>query len=152
MAKQEVELVSCYNDIVLSDNRARTLTYGKSFEKETALEWLQSAIQTMTDNQVNFVSGDTADEKTLEIGLDFAYISHAATNKIGVVALTATKAGEEAHFRGNSSNMNWNNTKSEFSAALNRAVIKAFGNLTQSGAFCDTRPAIWGGSPPSPPD
>lgn len=133
----------CYTDIVLSDNRSRTLTYGKDLSTEAALEWFQSAIQTMTHNQVNFVDVPSGEGPTLEIALDFAYVSHASTNKIGVVAFTASKAGQQAHFRGNSSNVNWASTKSEFAAALNRAVSKALNKLADSGEFCNARPAVW---------
>lgn len=140
---QEAKGLICYTDIVLTDNRSRTLTYGKNLRREAALEWFQSAIQTLTNNRVNFVAAPSSDHSTLEIALDFAYVSHAYTNKVGVVAFTASKAGQQAHFRGNSSNANWASTKSEFAAALNRAVSKALHKLVDSDAFCDARPAVW---------
>lgn len=141
--KQEASGFVCYTDIVLKDNRSRTLTYGKELSSQAALQWFESAIQTMTRNKVNFVAVPSTGEPALELSLDFAYVSHAFTNKIGVVAFTASKAEQQAHFRGNSSNGNWASTKSEFSAALNRAVSQALTKLADSEAFCDSRPAVW---------
>lgn len=129
----------CYTDIVLSDDRSRTITYGKHLSTEAAMAWFQTAIQTMTKNQVEFVAVPSSDDSVLEISLDFAYVSHASTNKIGVVAFTASKAGQQARFRGNSSKMNWASTKSELAAALNRAVSKALNQFADSGAFCNAR-------------